>query len=159
MDEKSLEKSREKRTLFSGNYERLLDDKFRVAIPARLRTQLETEQSRDEVIYVFYHVVFKRIMIYTVDGWYNFAQPLLDEIEDLDKKAKMREFIYKHLYEQRLDVQGRIKLEQKYFELMGIEKSVEILGSGWSITMKAPEKTKAITIDEEEAQFMKRINF
>lgn len=150
--------NRENRTLFTGNFERTLDDKFRVAVPARLRSQLENAQSRDDVIYVFYHLVYKRIMIYTVDGWYQYAQPLLDAIEDLDKKAQMREFIYKHLYEQRLDVQGRIKLEQKYFKTMGIEKSVEILGSGRSITIKAPEKDEQL-LSEEEAAFMKQINF
>ncbi|MBQ7595757.1 MAG: hypothetical protein IJU45_03725, partial [Clostridia bacterium] len=96
--------------------------------------------------------------IYTVDGWYAYAQPLLDAIEDLDEKAQMREFIYRHLYEQRLDVQGRIKLEQKYFKTMEIEKSVEILGSGRSITIRAP-KIDNESMSEKEAAFMKKINF
>ena len=149
----------ERGVIFTGNEERTLDDKSRVAIPARLRSQLEKEQDRNEVIYVFYSIVYKRIMIYTVEGWYDYAQPLLDEIEDPDEKMEMKDFLYDHVYEQRLDSQGRIKLESKYFDIMNISKKVKIQGSGRGITIKAPTEEKIGDLSEKQIAFMKRINF
>lgn len=122
--------------LFSGTFSRTLDEKNRLAIPARLRSQLEKAQSEDEVIYVFCHPGSKVIRIYTYDSWMNFAQSIIDEIKDPIKRSDITDAIYSLLEEQKIDSQGRIPINKDFAKLIGLEKNAVVKGMGRSIQIK-----------------------
>lgn len=137
-----------KEQIFSGYFERNLDDKGRVAIPARLRSQLSQAQDKDEIIYVFYNVVYNSIKIYTYDGWITFVQPKIDAIKDPDERNRMMKKTYRFLEEQKMDAQGRILLNRKLAKAMGIEKGVSICGVGRGIEISA------LTGDEDDIDLL-----
>lgn len=144
--------------IFSGYFERSIDDKGRLAIPARLRTQLEKAQSKDEVIYVFYSTVYKVIRIYTYDGWMSFVQPKIDEIEDPDDRVRMMRTLYRFTEDQKLDSQGRISINKKLAEVLEIEKNVSICGMGRGIEIAAlVDKEETFELKDDEVDFLKSI--
>lgn len=144
--------------IFSGYFERNLDDKGRLAIPARLRSQLEKAQSKDEVIYVFYSTVYKTIRIYTYDGWMSFVQPKIDAVEDPDDRVRMMRTVYRFTEDQKMDAQGRILINKKFAQLLGIDKSVSICGMGRGIEIAALESAEeSFELKEDEVDFLKSI--
>ena len=137
--------------LFSGTFNRTLDEKNRLAIPARLRSQLEKAQSEDEVIYVFCHPRSKVIRIYTYDSWMNFAQSIIDKIDDPLKRADITDAIYSLLEEQKIDGQGRIPINKDFSKLIGLEKNAVVRGLGRSIQIKpAVEVEKKFEFSDEQ---------
>lgn len=144
--------------IFSGYFERNLDEKGRLAIPARLRSQLEKAQSKDEVIYVFYSTVYKTIRIYTYDGWMSFVQPKIDAVEDPDDRVRMMRTVYRFTEDQKMDAQGRILINKKFAQLLGIDKSVSICGMGRGIEITALESVEeSFELKEDEVDFLKSI--
>lgn len=146
--------------LFTGYFERNLDDKGRLSIPARLRSQLEKAQSKDEVVYVFYSTVYKVIRIYTYDGWMSFVQPKIDEIENPDDRMRMMKVLYRFVEDQKLDAQGRIPINKKLAALLGIGKNVSICGMGRGIEVAALEtKEESFELESDEIDFLKSIMY
>lgn len=143
--------------IFSGYFERTLDDKGRLAIPARLRTQLEKAQSKDEVVYVHYSVAYNSIRIYPYDGWIEFVQPKIDAIEDHDKRVMMMRTLYHFTEEQKMDAQGRILVNKKLAKALGIEKGVSIIGEGRGIEITALKEEENFSLDSEQMDFLKSI--
>ncbi len=142
--------------IFSGYFERSLDEKFRLSIPARLRTQLEKAQDKDEVIYIFYSTVYKVIRIYTHDSWISFIQPKLDAIEDPDERLQMTRAVYRFTETQKTDSQGRIAVNKKLASLIGIEKNVSICGMGRGIEIAAADDVQdSYEVTEKEESFLK----
>ncbi len=130
--------------VFTGSFKRTLDEKSRMAVPARLRSQLERAQDEYECVYVVCVPGLSVIRIYTYDGWMRFAQAKIDAIKDPIEKHKMTEEVYKMVEEQRLDGQGRITINKNFAKKVGIKKNVQILGMGRGIQLSAAED------DEEE---------
>lgn len=146
--------------IFSGYFERNLDDKSRLAIPARLRSQLEKAQSKDEVIYIFYSTVYNVIKIYTYDGWMSFVQPKIDAIENPDERVRMMRTVYRFTEEQKMDAQGRILINKKLAQLLGIDKSVSICGVGRGIEIAALESAEeSFDLKDDEVDFLKNIMY
>lgn len=143
--------------IFSGYFERSLDDKGRLAIPARLRTQLEKAQSKDEVVYVHYSLAYNSIRIYPYDGWMQFVQPKIDAIEDNDKRVLMMRTLYHFTEEQRMDAQGRILVNKKLASALGIEKNVSVVGQGRGIEIAALKDIDITDISDEQLDFLKSI--
>ncbi|MCQ2471475.1 MAG: hypothetical protein MJ147_05495 [Clostridia bacterium] len=143
--------------IFSGYFERTLDEKGRLAIPARLRSQLEKAQSKDEVVYVHYSLAYNSIRIYPYDGWIEFVQPKIDAIEDHDKRVLMMRTLYHFTEEQRMDAQGRILVNKKLAAKLGIEKGVSIIGEGRGIEITALKEDDNMDLDDEQFEFLKSI--
>ncbi|MCQ2479799.1 MAG: hypothetical protein MJ120_04080 [Clostridia bacterium] len=143
--------------IFSGYFERNLDEKGRLAIPARLRSQLEKAQSKDEVVYVHYSLAYNSIRIYPYDGWIEFVQPKIDAIEDHDKRVLMMRTLYHFTEEQRMDAQGRILVNKKLAAKLGIEKGVSIIGEGRGIEITALKEDDNMDLDDEQFEFLKSI--
>lgn len=144
--------------IFSGYFERTLDDKFRLSVPARLRTQLEKAQSKDEVVYVHYSVAFNSIRIYPYDGWMEFVQPKIDAIENNEDRVRMMRTLYHFTEEQKMDAQGRLTINKKLAKLLGIEKNVCIIGEGRGIEIAAlKEEDETGKLADDELEFLKSI--
>lgn len=136
--------------IFTGSFKRTLDDKNRMAVPARLRSQLERAQDEYECVYVVCVPGLSVIRIYTYDGWMKFAQAKIDAIENPIEKQKITEEVYKMVEEQRLDGQGRITINKLFAKKVGIKKNVQILGMGRGIQLSASEDDDEDDLDISE---------
>lgn len=147
--------------VFTGSFKRTLDEKSRMAVPARLRSQLERAQDEYECVYVVCVPGLRVIKIYTYDGWMRFAQAQIDAIKDPIEKHKMTEEVYKMVEEQRLDGQGRITINKNFAKKVGIKKNVQILGMGRGIQLSAAEddEEEDLTISEAGENFITSLLF
>lgn len=147
--------------VFTGSFKRTLDEKSRMAVPARLRSQLERAQDEYECVYVVCVPGLSVIRIYTYDGWMRFAQAKIDAIKDPIEKHKMTEEVYKMVEEQRLDGQGRITINKNFAKKVGIKKNVQILGMGRGIQLSAAEddEEENLTISEAGENFITSLLF
>ena len=146
--------------LFVGDCKRSLDDKNRLSIPARFRTQLERAQKEYDAIYVFCLPHRNAIRIYTYDGWMEFAQPKIDAIPDAEKRLEITKQIYALLDEQTVDAQGRITIKKSFAKAVGIETNVDIsgIGRGLEITAAKPE-TDTFDVKPDTATFINDMLF
>ena len=145
---------------FVSSCTRTLDEKSRVSLPARFRTQLERSQKEYDAIYVFCLPHRKEIRVYTYDGWLEFAQPKIDAIEDPRERMAMAEQIYALLDEQTVDSQGRLKIDKSFLKAIEVDKSVRISGNGRGLLIKAAsEETNIFNISEKTADFMDNLTF
>ncbi len=139
---------------------RTLDDKSRISLPARFRTQLERSQKEYDAVYVFCAPHRKEICIYTYDGWLQFAQPKIDAISDPKERIAMSNRIYSLLDEQTVDSQGRLKIDKDFLKAIGAEKSVQLSGNGRSLLLTPAQEDKDIfDISEKEADFIDSLYF
>lgn len=147
--------------VFTGSFKRTLDEKSRMAVPARLRSQLERAQDEYECVYVVCVPGLRVIRICTYDGWMRFAQAKIDAIKDPIEKHKMTEEVYKMVEEQRLDGQGRITINKNFAKKVGIKKNVQILGMGRGIQLSAAEddEDEDLTISEAGENFITSLLF
>lgn len=149
-----------KAEIFTSGFNRSIDEKSRISIPTRYRTQLERAQKEYDAIFVFCLPHLKSIRVYTYDGWMEFAQPKIDAIPDAEKRLQFTAKIYALLDEQTIDSQGRIKIKKEFLKAVGIEKNVYIsgIGRGFSIEAAKPE-TNPFELSGEEADFINNMLF
>ncbi len=149
-----------KTEIFTDSYDRSIDDKFRLSVPTRYRTQLERAQKEYDAIFVFCLPHLKALRVYTYDGWMEFAQPKIDAIEDAEKRMSFTKKIYSLLEEQTIDSQGRIKIKKEFLNAVGIEKNVTLSGIGRGFEIKAvePEEDR-FNVTQEEADFINNMLF
>lgn len=146
--------------IFVGSCQRSLDDKNRLSIPTRFRTQLERAQKEYDAIYVFCLPHHNAIRIYTYDGWLEFAQPKLDSIPDAKERMKRTQQIYALLDEQSVDAQGRIKIDKKFLKAVGIEKNVQLTGIGRGIQLTAvADETDVFNLTQDSQDFIDNLLF
>lgn len=145
---------------FVGSCKRTLDEKSRVSLPVRFRTQLERSQKEYDAVYVFCAPHRKEICIYTYDGWLEFAQPKIDAIENPQERIAMTKKIYALLDEQTVDSQGRLKINKEFLKAIDVEKNVQISGNGRGLVLVADaEEADVFNISEKEAEFIDSLYF
>lgn len=115
-----------------GNFNRNLDDKNRVIVPAKLRSQLGNvcfiTQDLDNVLSLRSEVDFKQ--------W---SAKLLD-LNDFDREARsMKRAMLGRSYELELDKQGRIKIESNLIAATGLTKEVVFVGVGTKVEIHSKE--------------------
>jgi MraZ protein len=110
--------------MLTGSYFNTVDDKSRIAIPAKLRYELGERvwlvKGIDTCLYVF-----------TQDGWADFKDEYITNLKMTDTNARrLQRFILGGSREFEIDKQGRINLPQDHKDYAGIEKDVVFLGCG-----------------------------
>lgn len=109
--------------MFLGRFEHSVDNKGRVAVPARFRGQLEGEliitRGNDHCLYVF-----------TQEAW----EPLASKLNDLptgDADARnLRRAIFSAAEPVEIDKQGRVMIPDHLRQYAGINGNVAIIGLG-----------------------------
>jgi MraZ protein len=112
--------------MFIGEYRHTLDDKGRVAIPAKLRYSNVGEEEYWVATKGFDHCLFA----YPRDEWKRIVGTIHDRLSLTKKEDRsfLRMFI-SPASEQALDKQGRMALSPSLREYAGIERDVVILGA------------------------------
>jgi len=113
--------------MFMGEFHPVLDEKGRVAIPAKLRKAFGENASVNRLIIT--HGFDKCIMAFRDEDWKEFVEKKLVPLTQSDSKNRMRlRFLLGGACECELDRQGRLVIPaylQKYTE---IKKDITILG-------------------------------
>ncbi len=146
--------------VFTGSHPRSIDDKYRIIVPTRYRTQLERAQKEYDAIFVFCLPHLNAIRVYTYDGWMEFAQPKIDAIPDAETRMDFTQKIYSLIDEQTIDSQGRLKIKKEFLKAVGIEKNVTLsgIGRGFEIKATACDEDK-FSISKDESEFINNLLF
>ena len=112
--------------MFIGEYRHTLDDKGRIAVPAKLRYSTLGEEEYWVTTKGFDHCLF----VYPRDEWNRIVEQLNGRLTLTKKEDRsfLRMFV-SPANEQALDKQGRIALPQSLREYADIHREVVILGA------------------------------
>ncbi len=113
--------------MFMGEYHPNLDEKGRVAIPAKLRKAFSGSAVIDKLIIT--HGFDRCIMAFREEDWKEFIEKKIVPLSQSDPKNRsiMRR-LFGGAHECDLDKQGRILIPSYLIEDAGIEKDITILG-------------------------------
>jgi MraZ protein len=124
--------------LLYGEYTNTLDEKGRVSLPARLRSELTDStvvatQGIDGCLWVF-----------PPDQWKGFSQKILENTSPFQAKGRLiQRWIIGPSQELEIDKLGRISIPQGLRDLAELSKDCEIIGVGKFIEIWNADKYKA----------------
>ena len=121
---------------FKGEYEHSLDNKGRVALPAKLRKALEDSVPR----FVLTYGLDKCLYLYPHEHWVAFEERLskLNSFRGNDRAA-IRYFL-RNAEDIELDGQNRISLPAKHQGFANVSDKVTFIGSGSHIEIWSPNE-------------------
>ena len=112
--------------MFRGQFTYSIDDKGRLAIPAKIRKQI-TPESNDTFVMV---KGFSRcIDLYPLDEWQKIGEKLLQLNLFNEQHTKFLRMLSSFASDDKMDSQSRILIPKKLLEYAEIEKEVIILGA------------------------------
>jgi MraZ protein len=121
-----------------GEYTNTLDEKGRVSLPARLRSEL------DENAVVVTQGIDGCLWVFPPAQWKEFSRKILENTSPFQAKGRLvQRWIIGPSQEIEIDKLGRISIPQGLRELAGLEKDCEIIGVGKFIEIWNAERYKA----------------
>ena len=112
------------RTL-TGTYERILDDKFRIAIPKPLRRQF----SQEEEVSLFVAPGTERsLMLYSPEGFQQLAERLSQHATNRAESRNYFRLLYSRAEEVPLDAQSRIRIPERLVDHASLKHDLVLLG-------------------------------
>jgi MraZ protein len=108
--------------VFTGEYRHSVDDKGRVAVPAKFRAQLATGA-------VVSRWMDDCLAIHTREGWDALANKLAALPITDEKSRRFQRFIFANAFEADLDRQGRVVVPSYLRGAVGLEAEAVIVGS------------------------------
>ncbi len=122
--------------MYSGKSELSLDDKGRLAIPARYRAALMEQCAGRLVVTVD---VEPCLLVYPADTWRQFADRLM-ALNEFDPGAKrVRRHFLGHAEEVEMDKQGRISLTPALRALAHLDRQAVLAGQGTKFELWAAD--------------------
>lgn len=116
--------------MFSGNYTNALDEKGRVAIPAKFRETLAAANDDKLVVTIFEVSGTPCLEAYTTHGWQEFVAQLDAKVGSFSHQRLVFESTYVgNAMPCQLDKQGRILLSQTQRKFAELEQSVVFVGA------------------------------
>lgn len=126
---------------FKGQYEHSVDNKGRVAFPAKLRKNVSPDA---EDRYTLLRGVDACLYLYPQNEW-KVVENKLDKINSFSRKGRtVKRNILRYAEDVTLDKQHRISLPQHLKEWSQIDGTAIFIGSGERIEIWAPEKLNEI---------------
>jgi MraZ protein len=122
------------RRLLSGTYECSLDNRFRMAIPARLREPFATGATVGWWI-------DECLIVVPTDEWSGLVERTFGAMTVLDDEAReLSRFLISGAFHHDLDKQGRIPLAPELRQHAGIDGKVKVIGVGDYLEVWDPER-------------------
>lgn len=123
--------------MFIGSFKYSIDSKGRIALPAKLRKNVNPEANDT---FVLTRDTSKCIIIYPMDTWKNLAAEKFNKLNQFDpKEAMFLRLFLNEAAEDTLDSQSRLLIPKRLIEYAEIEKEVLILGSMTKIEVWNPD--------------------
>lgn len=136
-----------------GAYTHNLDQKNRLAIPAKIRAELG-----DSFVLTVSPSGEQCLLAYTFDGWDSVMARINDQPSSEDLMLTQR-FIYMHSDKIDLDSQGRMTIPAAFMQEAGFRKEVHILGVGERVEFWDPEIFRRMQERNREIMQSKKIFF
>jgi MraZ protein len=112
------------RTL-TGTYERILDDKFRLALPKQLRRQFSQE---DDLSLFVAPGTERSLSLYSPEGFRNLADRLTQHATNRAESRNYFRLLYSRAEEVAVDGQGRIRIPERLAEHAALKHDLVLLG-------------------------------
>ena len=109
--------------MFLGTYNHSIDPKGRVIVPSKFRDEIGDQKL------VVTRGIDKNLVVYTEDGFRDYAQRWMELTTGKAEYRKWRRFVASSAEYCELDKQGRILLSAKQREIAGLTKDVVINGN------------------------------
>ena len=121
-----------------GTYTHNLDQKNRLAIPAKIRAELG-----ESFILTVSPNGERCLLAYTFDGWDRVMERINDQPSSEELMLTQR-FIYMNSDKIDLDGQGRMTIPAQFMQAAGFQKEVRILGVGERVEFWDPNEFRAM---------------
>jgi MraZ protein len=112
--------------MFRGQFTYTIDDKGRLAIPAKLRKQISKEANDT---FVMVKGFSRCIDLYPFDEWQKIEENLLKLNVFNEQHTRFIRMLSSYASEDKMDIQSRIVIPKKLIDYAEIEKEVIILGA------------------------------
>ena len=134
--------------MFIGSFKYNLDNKSRVAIPAKLRKYIKPDAKET---FVITRGTAKCIDLYPMDIWEEMVNQRLNRLNSFDPKdAQFMRLFLREATDDTLDSQARITLPKNLIEYAGISKEVMVVGVMTKIEIWDPETYEQHMNDNDE---------
>ena len=117
---------------FIGTFEHTLDDRGRVAVPARYR-----EMFAEGVVLV--QGAEHCIEVYTHQDFREFYKPIFEASSITKRGRRLKRGLFPNCLDGELDGQGRVLLPAKFRQWAGLDSTVVIVGRGDCLEFWSPE--------------------
>ena len=127
-----------------GAYTHNLDQKNRLAIPAKLRSELG-----DSFVLTLSPCGERCLLAYTFDDWDDVMQDYLSEPSSEDQMLRQRK-LYMNTDRMDLDSQGRMTIPARFVELAGFRREVFMLAVGYHVEFWDPEEYQKMLVEKKD---------
>lgn len=132
--------------LLTGTFPRSIDEKFRVAIPKRLREALAC--TRGGSLYVA-PSTDRSLAVYTEDSFGQVAERLRRSSPTEQHVRAFTRLFFAAAQQVELDAQGRIRIPGELVQLAGLQKEVVLLGVQDHLEIWSAERWQAYLADKQ----------
>ena len=139
--------------MFRGTHQYLVDDKGRVAIPARFREVLSGLQDERLVVTKFRRRGRPCLDVYPLAGWQRFEEKIATEKRFNRKLATFEAYYVGSAQDVQLDAQGRMLIPPTLREYAGIGREVMFVGATDRFRIWAKDIYHLVDRDDEKEIF------
>lgn len=129
--------------MFVGTFSPKLDDKGRLALPAKFREEfadgLVLTRGQEGCLYVYTDSAFRKLL-----------EPINDASPTVARVRKYQRFLYAWAQEEVPDRQGRVTVSAKLREYAGIDRDVVVVGTGNRLEVWQPVAYDQAMDDSDE---------
>lgn len=133
-----------------GAYTHNLDQKNRLAIPAKLRAELG-----DSFVLTVSPSNEPCLLAYAFDDW----DAVMEDVNDQPASEELmltQRYIYMYSDKIDLDAQGRMTIPTRFMEIAGFQKEVFMLGAGHRVEFWDPEEYKKMEMRTKERMLQQK---
>lgn len=125
--------------MYKGSCLLTVDDKGRIAVPARFREPL-LEQCGGQLVATMYHD--RSLVIYPQPVWVELERQLQDLPSGNVANRMLQEMLIGHADERQLDGQGRLLLAPALRQYAGLGREAEMIGQGRKLVLWATQSNE-----------------
>lgn len=128
---------------FMSSYPHTLDDKGRLALPGKLRDELQKSEKPEEVVAFASEDGY--VTLYPHEHWRK-VEDGLRAIEDTDERDAALAFYQGNSERLTLDKAGRLLLPPPHRKMAGLEREVTVIGQLFKIVIKPRSSQDAVEV-------------
>jgi len=141
--------------MFLGRYDYNLDDKGRLAIPARLRSSSAAKGSNGE--WVLAQGLDHCLFLYPVESWQSLAEQVQSLAANKSAARKFARTLFAGATEISLDKQGRLVIPKQLRGWAELDREAVVVGVGRRIEIWAKEKWNAYTAEDDYEEMAEKL--
>ncbi len=141
--------------MFLGRYDCNLDDKGRLAIPAKLRSGGSAEGSNGE--WVLAQGLDHCLFLYPIESWQSLAEQVQGLAANKSAARKFARTLFAGATEVSLDKQGRVVIPKHLRGWAALERESVVVGVGRRIEVWAKEKWDAYTAEDDYEEMAEKL--